>query len=79
MLILENTGLGGEYDFEVSEVGVDGVLRTIGRITKTQDGPADLPWFWNVTARGPQTATDRGYQADHEAAMRAFKGALDRA
>jgi hypothetical protein len=66
----------GQWDHEDFDV-FDGT-RCIGRIMRTQQAPADQPWFWTVTVRAPQRPGDRGYAASQEQAMADFKAAWGR-
>ena len=71
MLTLKPTGLGGSDDWSV----LDADRREIGRIMLHPQAPPDRPWFWTVTARVPQHATEKGYAGSLDDAKAAFKAA----
>lgn len=71
MLTLKPTGLGQPDDWLV----FNSDRREIGRVMRHPQAPRDAPWFWTITARVPQLATDKGYAATLEDAKRAFKAA----
>lgn len=70
MPVMRPAGLGGLEDWEVFDDN-----KSIGRILWTHNANPETPWFWTITARVPQVATDRGYAPTREAAMEAFKAA----
>lgn len=72
---LRPAGLGGPDDWEVFDGEPE---RSIGRILWTHNADPKTPWFWTITARVPQAATDRGYAATRDDAMAAFKAAWER-
>jgi hypothetical protein len=66
----------GEWSDDDYDV-FDGEQR-IGRIMWTHAASRDIPWFWMITARVPQSTHDRGYAASREQAMADFKAARER-
>jgi hypothetical protein len=70
MPVMRPSGLGGQDDWEVFDGAPE---RSIGRILWTHNADPKTPWFWTITVRVPQSATDRGYAATREEAMEAFK------
>ena len=51
------------------------IRRSIGFIMLHPQAPSGMPRFWTVTVRVPQYPHNRGYAADQELAMAAFKAA----
>ena len=72
MLILRQTNLGSgklSDDFEV----LDADRKPVGRILWTHAASRNTPCFWTITARVPNSMSDRGYAASREQAMADFK------
>ena len=66
-------GKWSDHDYDVCLGDAQG--RLIGRIFNAVMAPQDRPWFWTITAGGPQQPTERGYTTTREEAMAAFKQA----
>ena len=58
----------GSEDYDV--IGKDGKI--VGRILKTETGPAGMPWMWSLATRRDDEVPLVGYEATREAAMEAF-------
>jgi hypothetical protein len=59
-------------DYQIREDG-----QVVGRIYKAVNVTKD-PWVWSITARQPQTGSDKGKAETLDDALKAFRAAWER-